>query len=119
MKTSRSPRLLVAAALLSLFAAGASADIVMPKPPAPPHSVEEGYAQGKVIRVDTSKKSVTLKHGPIDNLKMPPMTMAYSVSDAALLARLKAGDAILFKAEERSGSYFVVEAKPDSAPKAP
>jgi Cu/Ag efflux protein CusF len=109
---------------LTLAVFGARADIVIPHPPKPPKVTVEvqganGYARGLVVSVDSAKSTVTLKHGPIDNLKMPPMTMAYSVSDPSLLGRLKSGDAILFKAEERKGRYFVVEAKSDPTPKAP
>lgn len=119
MKTPFALRTLFAASCIALAAASASADIIMPKPPAPPQASVDGYAHGKILRVDESKKSITLKHGAIESLNMPPMTMAYLVASDELFSRLKAGDAILFKAEERAGKYVIVEAKPDSAPKAP
>jgi len=42
-------------------------------------------AEAEVRKVDKDAKKITLKHGPIKNLDMPPMTMVFQVKDAALL----------------------------------
>jgi Cu/Ag efflux protein CusF len=73
-------------------------------------------AQAEVRKVDLDAKKITLKHGPIKNLDMPPMTMVFQVRDAALLDKLKAGDQVRFSAEQQQGAYVVtavekVEAK--------
>lgn len=46
---------------------------------------------GEVRKVDKEAKKITIKHGEIKNLEMPPMTMVYQVKDPALLDKVKAG----------------------------
>ena len=40
--------------------------------------------EGEVRRVDTRAQTITLKHGEIKNLDMPPMTMVFQAQPAAL-----------------------------------
>ena len=54
--------------------------------------------QGEVKRVDMSMGKITIKHGYIKNLDMPPMTMVFTVKDKALLNGIAAGDQVRFKA---------------------
>ena len=65
--------------------------------------------EGEVRKVDAKAKTVTLKHGPIPNVEMGPMTMTFPVKDPALLAKVKAGDRVKFSAE-KSGNDVVVTA---------
>ena len=60
---------------------------------------------GEVKKVDKGAGKVTIKHGEIKNLEMPPMTMVFRVKDAAMLDQLKAGDKIKFEAEKIDGAY--------------
>ena len=69
-------------------------------------------AQGEVRKFDKSAGKVTIKHGPLANLEMPPMTMVFHVKDAAMLDQVKPGDAIRFKAEKVGGNYTVTELQP-------
>ena len=66
-------------------------------------------SEGEVRKVDREARKVTIKHGPLANLDMPGMTMVFHVKDVAMLERVKAGDAIRFKAEKLGGNYTVVE----------
>jgi Cu(I)/Ag(I) efflux system protein CusF len=61
----------------------------------------------EVRKVDKDAAKITLKHGAIKNLDMPPMTMVFRVKDTALLDKLKAGDKIRFEAEKVEGAYTV------------
>lgn len=72
-------------------------------------TVAHDMAEGEVRRIDRDAAKVTLKHGVIKNLDMPPMTMVFGVQDKALLEGLKAGDRVKFKAIEKSGTYTVTE----------
>jgi Cu(I)/Ag(I) efflux system periplasmic protein CusF len=65
--------------------------------------------EAEVRKVDKDAKKVTLKHGPIKNLDMPPMTMVFQVKDAALLDKMAAGDKIKFSAEQQQGAYVVTD----------
>jgi Cu(I)/Ag(I) efflux system periplasmic protein CusF len=64
-------------------------------------------ADGEIKKIDPAARKITLKHGEIKNLAMPPMTMAYKVSKSVALDQLKAGDKVKFNAE-RSGSSYVI-----------
>jgi Cu(I)/Ag(I) efflux system periplasmic protein CusF len=68
---------------------------------------EEQMSEGEVRRL--AEDRVTLRHGPIDNLKMPPMTMVFRVSESAQLEGLEVGDAVQFRAQEQNGNYVVTE----------
>jgi Cu/Ag efflux protein CusF len=62
---------------------------------------------GEVRKIDKDAGKVTLKHGPIKNLDMPPMTMVFQVKDRALLDKVKVGDKVRFAAEQSTGAYIV------------
>jgi Cu/Ag efflux protein CusF len=65
-------------------------------------------AEAEVRKVDKEARKITLKHGEIKSLDMPPMTMVFQVRDPALLDRVKAGDKVRFAAEKVGGQYTVV-----------
>lgn len=64
-------------------------------------------AEGEVRKVDKEQGKVTLKHGPIDNLGMPGMTMVFKVSDPKLLDMINAGDKVKFAADNINGALTV------------
>jgi Cu/Ag efflux protein CusF len=66
----------------------------------------------EVRRVDTSAGKVTLRHGEIPNLDMPPMSMVFQVSDPALLANVKPGDKVLVTVDQIDGAYTVLSLEP-------
>lgn len=63
----------------------------------------------EVRKVDKDNKKITLKHGEIKSLDMPPMTMVFVVKDAAMLDKVKAGDKIRFSASNDGGKMTVTE----------
>ena len=65
-------------------------------------------AEGEVRRVDKAGGKISLKHGEIKNLDMPPMSMVFEVRDPALLNKVKAGDKIVFTADQINGAYTVI-----------
>ncbi len=67
------------------------------------------FTDGEVKNVDTKAGQVTLKHGPIENMKMPPMTMAFPVSDAAMLEKVKPGDRVKFIAEKQGAEAVITK----------
>ena len=74
-------------------------------------------AEAEVRRIDTANARIQLRHGPIPNLDMPPMTMVFRVRDVSILTGLKEGDRILFTAEKIEGHYTVTTVT--TAPAAP
>jgi len=77
-------------------------------------SAESGQAMttGLVKKVDKGAGKVTLRHGPIENLGMPQMTMIFRVKDPEMLDRLKEGDEIRFVADKVDGAYTVIQFEP-------
>ena len=69
-------------------------------------------AEGEVRRVDKAGGKISLKHGEIKNLDMPPMSMVFQVSDKALLDKVKAGDKVNFTASQVNGDYTVMSIEP-------
>ena len=66
---------------------------------------------GEVTRVDRTHGRVTLRHGEIRHLDMPPRTMAYRVADTRALERLEVGAKVRFVAEKVDGQYVVTRIK--------
>ena len=64
-------------------------------------------AEGEIRKVDRDAKKITIKHGPMPNLDMPPMTMVFQVRDPAMLEQVKPGDKVKFSAEKLGGAYTV------------
>jgi Cu/Ag efflux protein CusF len=73
------------------------------------HAQAQDATDAEVRKVDKAASKVTLKHGEIKNLDMPPMTMVFAVRDKAVLDTLKPGDRVRFKAVKDGGTYTVTE----------
>ena len=69
----------------------------------------DDMADAEVRKVDKDAAKITLKHGEIKSLEMPPMTMVFNVKDKAMLDQLKAGDKVRFKAVNEAGKYTVTD----------
>jgi Cu/Ag efflux protein CusF len=70
---------------------------------------DASFAEGEVRKIDKAQSKITLKHGEIKNLDMPPMTMIFRVKDAKLLEGLAVGDKVKFAAEQFDGQYVVTQ----------
>ena len=68
--------------------------------------------EAEVRKVDLAARKITLKHGEIKNLEMPPMTMVFQVSNPALLGGIKTGDKVRFTADKVNGAYTVLTLEP-------
>ncbi len=107
-------KLLRTLAAIAVTALGAQAALAQTTPdshdahhPATAAASADEFAVGEVRKLDKSSGKVTLKHGEIKSLDMPPMTMVFRARDAALLDKIKVGDKVRFKAEDAGGSLFV------------
>ncbi len=66
----------------------------------------------EVRKVDKEAGKITLKHGEIKNLEMPPMTMVFQVKDPVTLEKVKQGDKVRFTAEKVNGAYTLTSIEP-------
>lgn len=64
--------------------------------------------EGEVRKVDKDARKLTIKHGEIKNLGMPPMTMVFKAKSVALLDQVRAGDKVSFTAEQTKASALIV-----------
>ena len=62
---------------------------------------------GEVRKIDKEQGKVTLRHGPLQALDMPAMTMVFKAADPKLLDGLKEGDKVKFDAEKVNGAFTV------------
>ncbi|GAA6143514.1 copper-binding protein [Hydrogenophaga sp. 5NK40-0174] len=98
---------LIAIGALSLSALAHAEDPVAPA--AATASDKLPWVDGTVRKVDTAQGKITLKHGEITNLDMPPMSMVFKVADPSMLEGIKPGDAVQFQASEVQGAYTAVQ----------
>ncbi len=72
-------------------------------------SGEHPLSEGVVKKIVPATKKITIKHGPIDNLDMPPMSMVFGVSELSLLDGVAEGDNVKFLAVDKNGKLFIEE----------
>lgn len=78
----------------------------------PPAAAAAALSEGTVKKVDKAAGKLTIAHGPLDNLGMPPMTMVFRVSDAAMVDRVRAEDKVRFRVEKVGGVHTVTVLEP-------
>jgi len=106
---------LVMSAGLTLAAANASAQMQMHEhgqhdaAAAATQDDAAALSEGEIKKVDKDTGKLTIKHGPLNNLNMPGMTMAFKVQEPAMLEQVKAGDQVRFRVERLSGTYTVTK----------
>lgn len=76
------------------------------------HHGQTALSDGEIRKVDKDAKKLTIKHGPLQNLDMPAMTMVFHVKDPALLGRVKPGDKVKFEAQKIDGAFTVTRIEP-------
>jgi hypothetical protein len=64
-------------------------------------------SDGEVRKIDAGRGLVSIKHGPLANLGMPPMTMTFELASAELAHDVKPGDKVRFVAEKSGNGYRV------------
>ena len=62
---------------------------------------------GEVRKIDKNLGKMTIKHGPLVNLGMDPMTMVFRVRDPAMLDQVSVGDKVKFVVEQPNGQLTV------------
>ena len=72
-------------------------------------AINAAMSDGLVKKVDKAQGKITLKHGPLENMGMPGMTMVFRVQDAGMFDRVKPGDTVRFHAERMNGALIVTQ----------
>lgn len=68
-------------------------------------------ADGEIRKINKNTGKITVKHGEIKSVEMPPMTMVFGVADKAMLEGLKEGDKVKFNVKQEGSNYTVTEIK--------
>ncbi len=90
-------------ALSLLFAAGLAGAALAQAP-------AEG--EGEIRKIDRDASKVTIKHGPIAAIDMPPMTMVFRVKDPALFDKIREGQSVRFSVVKEGGAMVITSAEP-------
>jgi len=69
-------------------------------------------ADGVVRKVDKDARKITIRHGEIRHLDMPPMTMVFQVKDPAMLEQVQPGEKVQFRVEKSGGAMVLTEIRP-------
>jgi Cu/Ag efflux protein CusF len=70
-------------------------------------AVQAQAYEGEVRKIEKAQGKITLRHGELKALDMPPMTMVFRVSSPALLDKVAVGDKVKFDAAKVDGNYTV------------
>lgn len=101
---------------LAGMAASAPSPVAAASAPAAPASAASGVyrAQGRVESVEPD--AITISHGPVPELKWPPMTMGFSKPRNRAFPGIKAGDNVRFEFRQGAASgYELVSVQPAGA----
>ncbi|CAG2151670.1 hypothetical protein LMG31506_04476 [Cupriavidus yeoncheonensis] len=92
------------------FAAGAMEGMDM-KPSATSQASQQAPhpVAAEIRKIDPQAGKVTLKHGPIENLGMSAMTMAFPVKDRDSLKNFKEGESVFVTFDKVDGKPTVVD----------
>jgi len=71
-----------------------------------------GMTEGEVRKIDKEGGKITIKHGEIKNLDMPPMTMVFAAKDKAMLDKVQVGEVIQFTVIQDAGKMVVTDIQP-------
>ena len=66
-------------------------------------------SEGEIRKIDQAAGKITLAHGEIKSIDMPPMTMVFTVKNPALFDALKKGDKVRFSVVREDGKFVLTE----------
>ncbi len=75
-------------------------------------SAKPSLTDGEVRKIDKEAGKLTIRHGEIKHLEMPPMTMVFVAKDKSLLDHVKAGDKVRFIVVHENGQMIVTDIQP-------
>jgi len=76
---------------------------------APATSQKTGKGTGLIQQINRDKGVVTIKHGPLQGLNMPAMTMSFLVKDKAMLANLQPLQKVDFELTYDGTNYMITK----------
>lgn len=68
-----------------------------------------GMTDGEIRKIDKDNGKITIKHGEIKHMDMPPMSMVFNVKDKAMLDKVQVGEKIQFIVIQDAGKMVVTD----------
>ncbi|MCU0924963.1 MAG: copper-binding protein [Hydrogenophaga sp.] len=68
-----------------------------------------GMTDGEIRKIDKENGKITIKHGEIKHMDMPPMSMVFNVKDKAMLDKVQVGEKIQFIVIQEAGKMVVTD----------
>jgi Cu(I)/Ag(I) efflux system protein CusF len=78
---------------------------------APAAGQKSAKGTGLIQQIDRDKGVITIKHGPLQGLNMPPMTMSFLVKDKAMLSSLQPLQKVDFELTYDGRKYLITSIK--------
>jgi Cu(I)/Ag(I) efflux system protein CusF len=78
---------------------------------APAAGQKSSKGTGLIQQIDRDKGVITIKHGPLQGLNMPPMTMSFLVKDKAMLSSLQPLQKVEFELTFDGRQYLITSIK--------
>lgn len=72
---------------------------------------KSGKGTGLIQQIDREKGTVIIKHGPLQGLDMPAMTMSFQVKDKAMLSNLQPLQKVEFDLTYDGKDYTITRIK--------
>ncbi len=79
------------------------------RPQAPIISQKVSTGTGLIQQIDKERGTVTIKHGPLQGLNMPGMTLSFQVKDKAMLSSLQPLQKVNFELTYDGSKYWVTK----------
>ncbi len=76
-----------------------------------PASPKTGKGTGVIQQINREKGVVTIKHGPLQGIIIPAMTMSFLVKDKAMLSNLQPLQKVDFELAREKGIYVITNIK--------
>ena len=64
---------------------------------------------GEVRKIDKETGKITIRHGEIKHMDMPPMTMVFTVKEQAMLDKVQVGETVQFVVIQDAGRMVVTD----------
>jgi Cu(I)/Ag(I) efflux system periplasmic protein CusF len=90
----------------------AAQSTVAAEKPASAEAMNAPQTEGEIRKISKDTGKLTIKHGEIKNLDMPPMTMVFVARDPAMLDQVAVGDKVRFTVVDEGGKMVVTEIQP-------
>lgn len=76
----------------------------------------DAISSAEVVKIDKALGKITLRHGPLLNLDMPAMTMAFKVAQPAMLDQVAPGQKVHFVAARVAGALTIMTLQAAAVP---